>query len=322
MFVSHLWERDHVYWRLVGVLKSILGSALVDHSIPTSGALKLMSCGPQALEEERALQSSHITFCEERLRLELERQTQQNRELDAMRSRMVEGRAGLAAQASLLGQERRVSEPIAHGIGQRQLPSEISYLEELRNRAAQAPTIDDMIQLRSVVSAKESELRATQARTESLREEIYSRRCRLNVLEQQHQDPSIYNEHQHVDVLMRAIRDPRSIARKHPNLALAIFERIRSSDIVFMLVGATDMYREWMELESELVTDLGKAIIVVRPKDEIAPPPEMLRYSKRDSVSIDPAPLFGEIRHLVADPLPWHETMPLEFLKANPDAPS
>jgi len=300
VFVSHLWERDQIYWRLTGILRALLGSALVDHSIPTSAALKLMSCGPQALEEERGLQRAHLAICEERLRLELEHQTEESRELEAMRSWIADGSGAVAAQASLARQERRVADPIANGIGQRQLPSEIEYLQDLRRRAARAPTDDEYVRLCSAVSAKESELRATQRNIESLRDEVRSRLYRLSALEQ-HRDPSNYNEHEHQDVLMRAIRDPKSIARKHPNLALAIFERIRSSDVVFMLVGTTDMYREWMALESELVTDLGKVIVVVRPEDGIAPPPEMLRYSRRKSVRLEQSSIFDEINHLIAD---------------------
>ena len=126
VFVSHLWERDQIYWRLTGILRALLGSALVDHSIPTSAALKLMSCGPQALEEERGLQRAHLAICEERLRLELEHQTEESRELEAMRSWIADGSGAVAAQASLARQERRVADPIANGIGQRQLPSESS----------------------------------------------------------------------------------------------------------------------------------------------------------------------------------------------------
>ncbi len=140
-----------------------------------------------------------------------------------------------------------------------------------------------------------AELRSIQTMLKVLHDEEDSRQRRVSLL-RSISDESSYNLYEHPDVLMRAIRDPKSVARLHPPLALAIYERIRSSDVVFMLVSVTDMYRDWMMFESELATSVNKPIITVRPDETSVPPPELLRYTRLGSASVSEDDLFKQLR--------------------------
>ena len=85
VFVSHMWVRDDAYRKLVGLLEHMFGESLVDHSIPIAAALRLMSSGPQALEEEQQLQHTHLKTCTDQLQAESDRRADLSKQVSDLK---------------------------------------------------------------------------------------------------------------------------------------------------------------------------------------------------------------------------------------------
>lgn len=287
VFVSHLWERNDAYEQLASLLRAMFGESLVDHSIPKTAALRLMSSGPQALEEERQLQQAHIETVTLRLAAEVQQEEMRTEQLRALEQEISASTAAADLRKEVQELETQLSNPEPLFLGQRGLRAKQAHLERLREMEARLPVAADPLPLKQKARDIEVALRRSRRAIAALQNELDARRDRVANLCAV-RDGTWHNVHHHSDVLMRAIRDPQSITRRHANLALAIYDRIRRSDVIFMLVTAHDMYREWMEFESDLATDMHKPVITVHPDPGGAStPPELYRYSGLRSVRID-----------------------------------
>ena len=248
--------------------------------------------------ESMATLTTNERVIEDRLKcLELETRacTEEQRRLERL----------MRIESSIELSEQRIALGKPH-LGERQLASEMAWLTELKESRLQRDDqhtgealratslrLDEIFAERSSLLIERREVEVSRRRLEEgttamqrvvdvHEHEVTSRAERVQFLESG-QDPSTYNEFQHMNVLMRKLPTPE-IARKHPNLALEIYDRVRRSDVVFFLMGAYDVYREWMEFEAALVTDMAKIAIAVVPPNEYRLTPHIEKYVHRNVV--------------------------------------
>ncbi|MDM0050616.1 hypothetical protein [Variovorax sp. J22R115] len=287
IFVSHMWERDSAYLALIELLRLNFGDRVADLSVPSSEALQLMSVGRNAMEEESTLQESHLRLSAGDRGILFRQIFEVSNEMDAAHERVRAQERGARLQRLLREAEERIALGKMSGLGSRRLESELNWLASLRSRVTDSKYEAGIhVKLVETYVGLETRLRALKQQLAVIEDEIRSRRERLTELEGM-LDPDQYNRHQHVNPLMRAIRGRTSVARKCPTLALAIYERIRRADLVFVLASANDLYREWMEFEAELVTGMHKVVILIRPYDGAPAPPEFEWYARSRSLNLD-----------------------------------
>jgi hypothetical protein len=107
-------------------------------------------------------------------------------------------------------------------------------------------------------------------RLRDVKEEIDRRRARIINLRNE-PSPELYNVFQRSDALLRSAKGNTELARRHPTLALEIYEQIRKADLVLVIAGTYDQYRGWMEFEFAIAADLAKTVVAILPPRPPAP---------------------------------------------------
>lgn len=286
VFISHIWARDVSYRELESALSKVLGTSFRNLSVPTSEALAMLSVGPNALAEERRLQTRHLEYCRNQIEITTSHIIGLRMDVVALKDQLADLQRGIRAVSEIPKVESRVSRSLELGLGERMTRSEIIYLEELRNLANRVPQLGNVSHLERSIEKLSLELNKAEVELRSRTNEADDREHRISILNRI-EDPENFNKYHHPDVLFRALSSNNSVQRLHPNLALELYYRIRMADVVVVLASAHDMHREWMNFENSLSIDLHKPFVIVKACEDSGVPPELVRLSKSQSIRLD-----------------------------------